>query len=419
MPRGTGASRSVLMIAGANFVHSVVFRQVEWLKRSQRYMFSGLGFGVAEGRRGHAEPEMLFERFAQLPPRVGRPRDVKSAIGLLPHMAAALISRPSLTECGTWKQRSLDRATDRRVRPFFQELFTAFDLYHWHYFGAERLSILRHLPPGGKLIVTLWGSDLYRTAGIQEYVNQFEACKKVTVFTMATPEMREAFLAKFGRHLAEKVRLLNYGACNLDNIDRVRQQRACCFKRFGIPAGKIVVCIGNSGVAGNQHVPALLAIGEIEPQLLNKIALVLPMTYGLHASYSNEIREAASKVRAPVIVIDEFLTDEEISLLRCCTDIAIHVPVSDQFSASMCEALYAGSVLITGSWLPYSRLRMSDVVFHEIAAVEDVGRKLAQVIQNLECEREKVSGNAEPIRQLMSWQQVTQQWLALYDQLAR
>lgn len=407
------------MIAGANFVHSVVFRQVEWLKRSARYSFYGLGFGASEGRRGHVEPEILFDRFDQLPAPVGRPRDLKSALELLPHVTASLSMRSSPPDDSTWKQRTLQRASDRRARPFFERLFTTCDLFHWHYFGPERLPLLRHLPARAKLIMSLWGSDLYRTAGIQEYVRQFEACKKVTVFTMATPEMRETFLAKFGRDLADKVRLLNYGACNLETIDRVRERRACGLTRFGIGAGKTVVCIGNSAVAGNQHIPVLRAIAEVKPELLTRIALVLPMTYGLHPDYASEVRQEAAKVGAPVAIIDEFLSDEEIALLRCCADVTIHVPVSDQFSASMCEALYAGSILITGSWLPYSRLRMNHVAFHEIAGVEDVGRKLTEVIENLGCERKRVSQNAEPIRQLMSWDTVTDQWLALYDQLTK
>ncbi len=411
--------RRVLMVAGAEHVHSVVFRQVQYLRKSKQYTFSGFGFGKPQGRPGHADPGELFDRFDPWPGPASQPRDLKSRVQLLPHVAHGLLARNAARESRTWKERALDSATNRLSHSRFQRFVGNYDLYHWHCFAPERLPFLSHFPRGARVIVTLWGTDLYRTAGIWEYARQFEACRHTTVFTMATPEMQTTFLAKFGQQWAEKVRLLNYGACNLDKIEAARHARAQVLRELGIPVDKIIVSVGNSAVAANQHIPVLEAISKLDSELLRKLAIVLPMTYGADPEYVRKVHSITAQSATSITVLDRFLSDEAVSALRCAADIAVHVPISDQFSASMCEALFAGSVLITGAWLPYNQLRSSRVAFHEIGAVPEITQKLNQVLANLELERARAGQNAKPIWEMMAWENVTPKWLALYDEILK
>jgi len=410
-------TRNVLMIAGANCVHSVVFRQVERLRKSNQYTFSGFGFGSPNGRVGHTDPSAIFDRFEEWPEPPGRPRGLKSAFQLVPHVAHGLLGHRPPWEARNWKERAIDSATDAFCNTDHRKSLDGYDLYHWHYFAPDRLSLLKQLRRNAKVVISLWGSDLYRTAGIREYAKQFEACSRATVFTVATPEMQATFLAKFGHQWSEKVRLLSYGAHNLENIEAARPKSESVLKELGIPANKILVSVGNSAVPGNQHLAALEAIKKLNPELLQSLAIVVPMTYSAPPGYTEKVREAASEIGTTVSIVDQFLSDEAVSALRCSTAIAIHIPISDQFSASMCEALYAGAVLITGSWLPYSRLRSNKIVFHEIAAVSDLTAKLNQVVSDFPSERSRAAQNAKPIWDLMAWERVTPKWLALYEEV--
>ena len=415
--QANGDARKVLMLAGADYVHSVVFRQVERLRKSDRYTFSAVGFGKPGGRLGHTDPGALFDRFEQWPGPAGHARTLHSVIQLVPHITTAVLAPRWPGESRNWKQRALDNAKSDVSSSKYRDLLEGYDLYHWHCFAPDRLAVLRKLRRNARVIITLWGTDLYRTAGIEEYIKQFEACQHATVFTMATPEMQATFLAKFGHQWAQRTRLLNYGACNLDKIDVVRQHSSNILKELGIPADRIVISVGNSAAPGNQHVAILNEIEKLNPELLRKIAVILPMTYAAEPAYLQEVREISHRLGTAVAIIDRFLSDEAISALRCSTDVAIHLPISDQFSASMCETLYAGAVLITGSWLPYSRLRSGNVVFHEIAGVPELAAKLSEVITNLPAERIRVQQNKQPVWDMISWESVAPKWLALYDEV--
>lgn len=405
------------MIAGANYVHSVVFRQVAHLRESSRYTFSGFGFGKAEGRFGHTAPNVIFDRFEEWQEPVGTPTSFTSALRLLPHIANGLIGPRQRLETRSWKERALDSAKNEYCNANHRRSLSGYNLYHWHCFVPDRLPLLKQLTPKSKLIITLWGSDLYRVAGVEAYARQFEACDRATVFTMATPEMRATFLAKFGHRWAEKTRLLNYGACNLANIDSIRSRSSEILRNLGIPADKKIISVGNSAVEGNQHVAVLEAINRLAPDLLQTITIVIPATYSAETSYMKRLRETAQHLGTTVSILDRYLTDDEVSALRCATDIAIQVPISDQFSAAMCEALYAGSVVVTGTWLPYSILRSHNVVFHEVPDIPSITTKISQILANLDSERLRVSVNAKPIWNLMSWENVTPKWLALYDEV--
>lgn len=407
----------VLMIAGGSYVHSVVFRQVAYMRESNRYTFSGFGFGKPVGRYGHTDPTTIFDRFESWHEPNGRPRTFSSALRFMPHLAHGLIGRRSVLETRTWKERAVDSAKSGYSNANHRRALDGYDLYHWHCFAPDRLSLLKQLRPNSKVIMTLWGSDLYRVAGVEAYARQFEACGRATVFTMATPEMRATFLAKFGHRWANKVRLLTYGACNLATIDSVRPKSSDVLRSMGVPSGKILVSVGNSAAPGNQHLPALEAIKKLDSDLLKSIAIVIPVTYPAEQAYVQTVRNAIQGFGTSVTILDRYLSDEEVSALRCSINIAVHVPISDQFSAAMCEALYAGAVLITGSWLPYSILRSNNIVFHEVSSISDLTVKLHQVIVNLDSERRLTQCNAKPVWDLMSWETVTPKWLALYDDM--
>jgi hypothetical protein len=83
----------------------------------------------------------------------------------------------------------------------------------------------------------------------------------------------------------------------------------------------------------------------------------------------------------------------------------------------MCEALYAGSVVITGAWLPYSRLRLNGVPYHEIAGPSDVGEKIRSILPVLEAEKRRAMNAAPIIRRLMSWEEVRKTWKDVYNEL--
>jgi 4-alpha-L-fucosyltransferase glycosyl transferase group 56 len=235
---------------------------------------------------------------------------------------------------------------------------------------------------------------------------------------MATPELADAFLSKFGRELESKVRLVSYGSKLVDVIDRFRPERDTFLRGIGIDSAKISIVVGHNASPSNQHEAVLREIAKLQEALRSQIAIVIPMTYtGTSSSYVDSIRVLSEQLQLPVRILDQRLSLDDVARLRVATDILIHVPISDQFSAAMCESLVGGAVLITGGWLPYRRLRASGVQYHEVFEVGAIAKKLGDLLDRFQFERSQVQKNVAIVRNMMSWQSLVPQWTKVYDEL--
>ena len=88
------------------------------------------------------------------------------------------------------------------------------------------------------------------------------------------------------------------------------------------------------------------------------------MTYGLTAEYLNQIIDHLKKTGLSYIILSDFLTKKEVAKLRLITDIAINISISDAYSASVQEQIYAENIVITGNWLPYDYLKECKYLFY-------------------------------------------------------
>jgi hypothetical protein len=421
MNNNAGSNNSILMIAGADYADRLLPSFAKHLRAfgPKRFRYSLLG---TPARPERSPDSGVFERTSNFPERehyggvVNTVRDLCSFRSLTSLLAGGIESlrAQGLAPLRNAARDNLYRRLYARTIP---RLAVGFDLYHWHCLHWRRLVGTRYLPRSGRLILTIWGSDLLRCAGVDEYRVQFEACQRASVITAASLELREVLLAKFGRNLARKFRQVSYGADYIDIGPASACERESFLQRFGIPADKIVVVIGHSGHRQNQHLEVLERLCRLPTHVLKRIALLFPVTYGLTGEYKNEILSLAARIRVPLHLFDTFLSDADLCSLRKATDVLIHVPISDQFSAAMCESLAAGAVLITGAWLPYSRLRYSKVHYHEVTDCSELGVTLHHVIEHLDSERTLSAGNSDSIREIMAWSHVMPKWLQIYEEL--
>jgi hypothetical protein len=293
----------------------------------------------------------------------------------------------------------------------------SYDLYHYNYLEPSNLGLLSLLPREAPVIVSIWGSDLLRTAGTSSYVDQLAACERADIITVSSIEIREVLLAKFGRHLASKVRLALLGVTLLDEIEQVHGQRNEFLETLGLPATCITVCVGNNATRANQHAEILHQLNRLKPEYRDRLAVLLPLSYRPNDDYVAELRALTATLGLRCIVLERQMSNREIALLRCGTDLVIHLPISDAFSAAMLESLYGGSSLVTGAWLPYSRLRASGVHYHELFDFADLPDLVTRVIDSWHLERQKAAANPPIIWDLVHPSRTVKPWLAIYDEL--
>jgi hypothetical protein len=416
----------VLMIGGAAYTTRFVLDLARQIHGTGRFRLASLGLADEEAARSEIPPD-LFTRQFPYPTRVARPRTLRQGAALLRLLVSPASRRAPKSERESadgarisrpLKQRIERRLDALRLRTETVPLIAGFDVYHHHSLEPERLALLSALPGAARTVLSVWGSDLLRTAGTSEYADQLAACARADVITVTSVEIREVLLSKFGRHLAPKIRMALLGVELLDEIDECRGQRKAFLESVSLPDDCITVAIGNNASRSNQHLEVLRRLARLEPRCARRVAILLPLSYRPHPGYVAELRATAEEVGLRPVFLDRKLSNREIALLRRGTDVFIHVPISDAFSAAMLESVYAGSVLITGAWLPYSRLRAARIHFHELYQLDELPALLARVVDGIDVERQKAVSNAARIREVVHPTRTVGAWTSIYAELS-
>ena len=177
--------------------------------------------------------------------------------------------------------------------------------------------------------------------------------------------------------------------------------------------GKTIVC-GYSAGTIMQHQAIIESLKPVKNKL-GAYKIIFPMTYGWRGEQNRrKVKEQLASLGLDTRVLEDYLPMHELQSLRLATDIMINVPSSDQMSASMLEHLAAGSVVITGKWLPYDGLFAKGVYSIVIGKIEDLPGALSHVLDNFEFHKEKSKANREIILRMMNWNFIRNNWYKAY-----
>lgn len=262
-----------------------------------------------------------------------------------------------------------------------------------------------------KRIVTFWGSDLFCNS--KKQLKKFNTIFKcATYISVATDEMRDFFLNMFPKYKS-KIKYARFGLSELDEIDKINNEDLQEFKdKWHINNNdKKIVAIGYNKLREQQH---LKVINSIPIDICNKIYVIIPWSYGfVDSEYIDEVKSALNERKLEYVLIDSFLTNQEIACLRKLVDYYIHVRETDALSGSLQEFLYAGASVICGNWLPYNILDNMGIEYLKVDSPEKSGDALSSLLHNnKQFSKEK---NSKIISKLSKWNCNIQDWIALYN----
>jgi hypothetical protein len=300
----------------------------------------------------------------------------------------------------------------RALRPTFAD----YDIVNFHLLSDAALRYLRFVPSAARVVLSFWGSDLYRQPFPQSAV-QYRALKRADRITLNTPEMREVLLAKFGRHLSPKVETVLFGldpaVIHAIQTQRKEDARTHFLASHGLDPTVITVAIGYNASTEQRQAEVIQELAKLPLATRQRLALVLPMTYGGSVARASEMLDAARGLSLCAIALTEFLSVSELATLRLACDVAIHVPDSDAISASLVEFMWAGAVPIIGSWLPYGQVRAAGAFMREVGSLGDVPIALTDILTDLANHRARAQGNSARLGFLMASEQA-RKWVAIY-----
>ena len=305
----------------------------------------------------------------------------------------------------------------------YQHLVDRDSVLHLHFCSIINMVLLYFLAQNHQVICSFWGSDLLRSCGVSNNFWIRKGLEKADKIHVATLDMKEIVLSKFGRDLKQKtftalfipdIRLVDL----IDDFKDDMTRQASFKQKFGLTDFESIIAIGHNGHAANQHL-AILSSLEGHAEKFNNCCFVLPLSYGLTQPYLESLKAYVTDSELHIKLLDSYIDWEDLALLKVCTDLMIMMPESDSMSSSYTEAMFAGAACIAGSWLPYGNLRRIGCVFWEA----DTYRSLPSLVCELLGDRSGVQASTRKNNKLLrefyyDEEKLVQDWLEIFEKKA-
>lgn len=293
---------------------------------------------------------------------------------------------------------------------------------HYHIihinFAWLKLAYLLNLRKKAKyVIVSIWGSDFYRKSSRQK--KTLSKLLNRSDLINCTNEKTLLLIKSYFKLPEKKMNSIRIGLEPLERLKGLKLTKAGCKDYLTIPADKKLITIGYNARPEQEHLKIIELIKQNREKFDNKqdLFFLFPLTYGGTKQYLNKVKVALNGFPFEYKLITGFLSDNEIAIVRKATDIFVQLQPTDQLSGSMQEHMYAGSIVITGSWLPYQIFKEMGIHFRTIDNFAELVPELGQCIENMELELRKTEPNREKIYEFSGWGTLIKEWKSLYDSL--
>lgn len=300
--------------------------------------------------------------------------------------------------------------------------FNEFETFHFHFMQYSYLRELFLVPKGKKIVCTFWGSDLLRTSDVFNFYFVKKALNRANIITCQSLELKEIILSKFGRNLDDKIKIAIFPVdekiyADID-LNRTQENVINSFKeKYEYSLSKINVLIGHNGSALNNHVKILESLKAIQNK--DKIHLIVNLNYALDAhkkiEYKAKLTQLLEQSGMSFVLLETFFSKEELAISRLATNVFIHMPICDALSGTMLELMYASSIVITGSWLPYKTFRKAQINYYEIDDFSEIQFKLDSLIENFQSEKERAKNNKGLIQEYFFTDTLIENWAQILN----
>lgn len=280
-----------------------------------------------------------------------------------------------------------------------------------------------HLVPlfkkkGKKVKVHIWGSDFYKYSFEPDWVKwQTIVFNKADIIQISTESMKLDFVRKFPEY-ENKIKIGVFGNQHLDDLMDFQKHPERTDLSFisGDWHGKVIVTCGYNARSRHQHLKMIDAIDRLPQELQDRLFVVFPMTYLREESYLKRVENALSKVRFKYLMLNDFMTENQVLSLRRVTDLYINIIETDALSSSTQEHLFCGNVVIVGNWLPYSIFEENGL-FYIKTSLSDLYENVNNAITNIEELKLKCVHNSQKLYAITSWKSAISNFIAIYEEM--
>lgn len=182
----------------------------------------------------------------------------------------------------------------------------------------------------------------------------------------------------------------------------------------GLEQDRIVIAAGYKGGEHQQHELFIHALNACDKTVRDKITVIFMMTYGLTEEYEQYVSSLLKQADFSYVIVKEFLSDEQMVLLRRRVDIFVNTVLTDAFNAAIQESLYCETVVLCGNWLNYPQLKQEDAYVVGFDDIKELTYKLEDVVRNLDVYKKESARNRAVIERIDSKRKHIENWSSFY-----
>lgn len=289
-----------------------------------------------------------------------------------------------------------------------------YDFIHIQYVDVLYLRIASLLKRK-KLVVSYWGSDILRNSKRNlKIIKKFYDRNMVDYVSGDSTITRDAFIQFYG--LKNKYNLVYYGDSICDQIDGLDITKDDIRAYFDIPKEKIVVSVGYNARKSQQHLEVLRAFAESRVFDKDKYYFVFQMTYCLDdmGNYK-EILQFLEREKFQYKLIENYLSEKEVAMLRASVDVFINSQTTDAFCNTIKEYFYCKKIILNPKWLHYGELdnlKLSYIEYETFSQLPELLNKISMLITE-----EDLTNNYERLKDKLNWDSCKNEWEKIYMSL--
>jgi glycosyltransferase involved in cell wall biosynthesis len=302
--------------------------------------------------------------------------------------------------------------------------FRDMDAVHFHFIQYSYVRPIHFVPRDKKVVCTFWGSDLMRTGDSFNHFFVGRALERADAITIQSTQLREMLLAKFGRNLKRKIEILKLSAEKTlyDRLDALTPESTDTTARaLGIRRDRTPIVVGHNASPFNNQVLIAKALGSLKDK--QRVQLIFPLMYGAtpeeRASIKAQLEETLVADGFDYLFLEEFLSWDQLAVLRKLGDIMIHLPDSDALSAAITEAMYAGNAVVTGSWLPYGPFAEAGLRYWTLNDLSELPERVESLLVNLAAAKQECAGNRQRVREHFFPEVTSRGWIRMFSEVVQ
>lgn len=304
----------------------------------------------------------------------------------------------------------------------FKRLIDEYDLIDFQSFPSSQTDLAEYCVEKQKeYLISFWGSDALRAKEEDFRMDKksLDGAKYIKLNNQIAEIITNFYTERYGVDYSPKYRGAIDGVINGNKdifiLDALTESdindSEPLFK--GDNTSKFLVTIGYNGSPRQNHLRTIEVLYGLPKELKNKIHLVLPMTYGTPTGYMKKVKDAVSNSGMTYTILDKFLLNKEICVLRKITDVFITLQDTDAFAGSVRSHVYCQNVCLIGDWLDYPMA--GNGVYYENVNWRNLLNTFTRVLNDYDAHKAKCLPNKERMLPFMTWDRYIDYMCNLYE----